>query len=834
MDKKPLPVWMLPATGAAIGGTIGLLGGINIDDPRITASIRAKKLLRCMLLGGLTGVGVEGMRQGWKGVSEGMKSASYDTQKSLLLRNLLLKKADITDLPGLPEEDFNTLPPPPKPPASPAPPKPPAPTTSAPGTETPAAGTSAAVEPPNTVGASEGPATSTGTAGTTSTPSAAAAGAASTNAANTGASAENNINSWFSGETFGVPNHYLAGAGIGAIGGLTLYHLLNDQRRRSLSGYLSSALGGAGIGALGAGMYRWSKGMNLLNNEPDVEEEGIEEEQQAYDNYMLDNVVPDENGFVDVEATVENTGVPNQNAWEAFWHPHHDVKDLPEPEKLDYYRKLRARTNEYAAKVRQDTGVEATPEQLDAFAKRFTAGYLEDIRLNGYHHLAELTENSHAPGTQTYINGEAIEGMRDISPGMTLSSTNLQTAQNNLVTNMNTALTTMFNIADAPTEQQELLKTNLNTASQEAASLAFSAGSATAEINNALRDYRLDFKQKNGRDPTAEEVAIEKARWTKATSVKPKAIQEIYTRNGFKLSAPQLNYITNRIAALQQLSQYDASVTNDINFVLNSPYLSASERLNMVLPENLSAEQRRTASQMVNRMLECQRMINSYNAEIAEGEAGIQAARLSGKEESELHAKWWAPRTYINLLRDGAPNTHKVTKATDAKRTVTEQLLNARTSLANFLHVTHEKAEDNNLLSSLSPSMASQLNGLNNYKINLAAKASGTENGEIVTQAGIQDAKSTLVQINAQVPVLRLTAQANNMSNMIDKLSGQLDTTPAAEQPQLKQRINSLIKQFNNLINQSKKYKEGYYNAGGTDFTDGQLIFNLPIREYIP
>lgn len=180
MKKQALPVWALPAAGAAIGGTAGLLGGINIDDPRITPSIRAKKLLRCLLLGGVTGLGLEGMRQGGKLI---FKQSSYKP-KGYLLRDLLLKQA---------EEETTT------PPADPA----------------------------------------------------------ATTGAGTG-------NSWFSGDTWGVPNHYLVGGGLGALGGLTLYHLLNDKRKRRPSGYLGSALAGLGVGALGAGVYRMANGYNLF------------------------------------------------------------------------------------------------------------------------------------------------------------------------------------------------------------------------------------------------------------------------------------------------------------------------------------------------------------------------------------------------------------------------------------------------------------------------------------------------------------------------------------------------------------------------------------------
>lgn len=178
-------------------------------------------------------MGAEGVRQGWKSVSDGMKKTSSRRNGKLLLRSLLLKEAAT----GYPD------------PLDP---------TSMPGATTPPPATGTGTPPPGGAGAT---ATTGGTGATTG-----GAEAAKNSAGEAGAGDKTTGDSWFSGSTSGIPNQYLVGGGIGALGGLTLYHLLSDNRKRRLSGYLGAALGGAGVGAAGAGLYRLSQGKGLLGD----------------------------------------------------------------------------------------------------------------------------------------------------------------------------------------------------------------------------------------------------------------------------------------------------------------------------------------------------------------------------------------------------------------------------------------------------------------------------------------------------------------------------------------------------------------------------------------
>lgn len=52
-----------------------------------------------------------------------------------------------------------------------------------------------------------------------------------------------------------INTNYLIGGGIGLLGGLGLYHLLSDEKKRSLGGYLSAGLTGATTGGIASGLY---------------------------------------------------------------------------------------------------------------------------------------------------------------------------------------------------------------------------------------------------------------------------------------------------------------------------------------------------------------------------------------------------------------------------------------------------------------------------------------------------------------------------------------------------------------------------------------------------
>lgn len=364
MKKQALPVWALPAAGAAIGGTAGLLGGINIDDPRITPSIRAKKLLRCLLLGGVTGLGLEGMRQGGNLI---FKQSSYKP-KGQLLRTLLLKNAatgDPTD--PLPEEN----------PAADA-------TTGAPA------------------------ATTTGTVAGTGT----GAGAG----ANTNNSFMGGFNSWANDATWGVPNHYLLGGGIGALGGLTLYHLLNDKRKRNLSGYLGSALAGLGVGALGAGLYRMTNGYNLLNNN----NPGETHKPDAPKSFQ-DSLVRNDDGTINVEASTSR----NQETWlqaaARQWGLVNSPEDLSPDDQLDYYNRYEDAKHWFEDKYKEDNKVTTVPQEaIDNFTKKFNTEYFDDYKKNGSGYNRRVAAEASTPP----VNSLGISS--PLSPGLNTSALDKQ------------------------------------------------------------------------------------------------------------------------------------------------------------------------------------------------------------------------------------------------------------------------------------------------------------------------------------------------------------------------------------------------------------------------
>lgn len=103
---------VLPAIGATTATAAGLLGGLNIDEWKsLDAKEKAKKLLKCFVMGGITGIGAEGVRQGYNTVKKRALEKRSTYKKSLL--SYMLKKAlDETSTGG------TAAPPPPSPDSS--------------------------------------------------------------------------------------------------------------------------------------------------------------------------------------------------------------------------------------------------------------------------------------------------------------------------------------------------------------------------------------------------------------------------------------------------------------------------------------------------------------------------------------------------------------------------------------------------------------------------------------------------------------------------------------------------------------------------------------------
>ena len=83
---------VLPAAGAVTATAAGLIGGINIDDwNSMDASEKAKKLLKCMVMGGVVGIGAEGLRQGYNTIKKRALEKKSNYRSSLL--SYMMKKA---------------------------------------------------------------------------------------------------------------------------------------------------------------------------------------------------------------------------------------------------------------------------------------------------------------------------------------------------------------------------------------------------------------------------------------------------------------------------------------------------------------------------------------------------------------------------------------------------------------------------------------------------------------------------------------------------------------------------------------------------------------------
>ena len=236
MNNNPTrPVWYLPAIGAGAGTLFSLLGGLNVDDPNVVPSVKAKKLLRTLVLGSAIGLGTEAMLRGgglaYKGLMSKSSSAKQINRfKHKTLYSLITKSADVTvpdsatPIPASPLQEATIE----ESPAVAANPNP-GPTVAAPATNQPPAG--ATTPPPKT---------------TTPPPT--------TN--NKTPSEE----PWHTKTTMGIPNGYL-GFGLGGLlGAGLLYHLLTEKKKRKPSGYLNAAGAGLLTGLLGYGLYDFSKG----------------------------------------------------------------------------------------------------------------------------------------------------------------------------------------------------------------------------------------------------------------------------------------------------------------------------------------------------------------------------------------------------------------------------------------------------------------------------------------------------------------------------------------------------------------------------------------------
>ena len=101
MDKKALAPWVLPVAGATTAVGAGLLGGINIDDwESMEPKEKAKKLLKCLVMGGVVGLGAEGVRQGYNQIKERAleKPASYkNSLLSTMLKRALAEENNISN-----------------------------------------------------------------------------------------------------------------------------------------------------------------------------------------------------------------------------------------------------------------------------------------------------------------------------------------------------------------------------------------------------------------------------------------------------------------------------------------------------------------------------------------------------------------------------------------------------------------------------------------------------------------------------------------------------------------------------------------------------------------
>ena len=218
---------MLPATGAALATTASLIGGINVDDPNVVPSVKAKKLLRTLVLGAAAGLGAEAMLRGSGIAYRGLMSKSSSAEQIKRFRNKtlysLIKQAE--PLQGIdPIENVGAVENQAEPTTAP---------TAAPTTPTPTP-----TQPPVENNPLAPPATTT-----------------PDTAKETPAKEP-----WHRQSPLGIPNGYI-GYGLGTLAGAgLLYHFLTEKKKRKPSGYLNSMGAGLLAGLLGYGLYDLSQG----------------------------------------------------------------------------------------------------------------------------------------------------------------------------------------------------------------------------------------------------------------------------------------------------------------------------------------------------------------------------------------------------------------------------------------------------------------------------------------------------------------------------------------------------------------------------------------------
>ena len=175
-----LPFLALPAAGALAGGAYYWQQN-NGEDAGLSKQEKAKRLLRCLILGGATGLGAATAYTGGKMTYDNLiKDSSYKKKvtKNTLLKQLVKKSSKKRNLLKLLVKQ--------------------------------AAGTE------------------------------------------------------------GINTNYLIGGGIGLLGGLGLYHFLNNEeaKKKGLGGYIGAGLTGLGAGLLGAGAYNQTQYGALTDQYP--------------------------------------------------------------------------------------------------------------------------------------------------------------------------------------------------------------------------------------------------------------------------------------------------------------------------------------------------------------------------------------------------------------------------------------------------------------------------------------------------------------------------------------------------------------------------------------